>query len=137
MTTTTATTTTTTTMADLLNAPPLPPLRAQWVPLRKADGNWLGYEARLPLVEAGRGPYAPCHCCGRMTSCLMDPTLGAGVRRPWCMWHALSEAPWRKSRPRTPGTAHMTPDYLERARRQRRLAHIARRRAAAAFALDR
>lgn len=139
MTTTIATTTAT--MADILGLD-LPPLRRRLVKVKTR------VRPRLMLVEAGRGPCAPCHCCGRMTSCHMDPTMGSGIRRPWCMWHALGEATWPLrqdpgSATMLPGHDYMTNSPLEHERRRRRLAHIARRRAAAdraagvgAYALD-
>ena len=91
---------------------------------------WL---ARLKACDARRGPYAPCVCCGRMTPCLMDPTM-SGVVRPWCMWHGLKEdipvnrAPGPGVRGgRWPSTEDAD---IAHGRRCRRLAGIARRRAA-------
>ena len=65
---------------------PLPPIRARIVEIPCAP-----MLPRLADCGARRGAFAPCECCGRITSCWMDPTMGAEQLRPRCMWHGMSD----------------------------------------------
>ena len=94
-----------------------------------AYGVTITYDPVLNACDARRGPYAPCVCCGRMTSCLMDPTM-SGVVRPWCMWHALSDAGPVNGYPAKADRWSTQPNAVAWERQHRRLAGIARRRAA-------